>query len=134
MQSNEPHTEDRAVSPVIGVVLMVAVTVILAAIVAAFALGMGGNASSTPQASFDYDYASGTVNVTHVGGDPLDPARVTVQKNGGDAGVTFNDYGGDGDISTGDDVSFSANSGDTIRIVWEGSNGKTATVSTYEVP
>ncbi|MXV62808.1 type IV pilin [Natronorubrum sp. JWXQ-INN-674] len=33
--------EERAVSPVIGVVLMVAVTVILAAVIAAFVMGMG---------------------------------------------------------------------------------------------
>ena len=35
---------DGAVAPVIGVILMVAITVILAAVVAAFAFGMSGNA------------------------------------------------------------------------------------------
>jgi flagellin-like protein len=34
---------DEAVSPVIGVILMVAVTVILAAVIAAFVFGMAGN-------------------------------------------------------------------------------------------
>lgn len=33
--------DDRAVSPVIGVILMVAITVILAAVIAAFVLGIG---------------------------------------------------------------------------------------------
>lgn len=34
--------EDDAVSPVIGVILMVAITVILAAVIASFVLGLGG--------------------------------------------------------------------------------------------
>jgi len=34
---------DDAVSPVIGVILMVAITVILAAVIAAFVFGVGGN-------------------------------------------------------------------------------------------
>jgi archaeal type IV pilus assembly protein PilA len=36
------HTEDTAVSPVIGVILMVAITVILAAVIAAFVFNMAG--------------------------------------------------------------------------------------------
>lgn len=36
---------EKAVSPVIGVILMVAITVILAAIIAAFVIGLGGNIS-----------------------------------------------------------------------------------------
>ncbi len=38
---------DEAVSPVIGVILMVAITVILAAVIAAFGFGMSGNISKT---------------------------------------------------------------------------------------
>jgi flagellin-like protein len=38
---------DEAVSPVIGVILMVAITVILAAVIAAFVFGMSGNISKT---------------------------------------------------------------------------------------
>jgi len=38
---------DEAVSPVIGVILMVAITVILAAVIAAFVFGMAGNIQST---------------------------------------------------------------------------------------
>ncbi len=35
--------DEEAVSPVIGVILMVAITVILAAVIAAFVFGLGGN-------------------------------------------------------------------------------------------
>ncbi|MDQ2052477.1 type IV pilin N-terminal domain-containing protein [Natronolimnohabitans sp. A-GB9] len=40
--------EERAVSPVIGVILMVAITVILAAVIAAFVLDMGDDMGSEP--------------------------------------------------------------------------------------
>lgn len=40
-------SKEDAVSPVIGVILMVAVTVILAAVIAAFVFGMAGNTSKT---------------------------------------------------------------------------------------
>ena len=40
-------TNEEAVSPVIGVILMVAITVILAAVIAAFVFGMAGNISKT---------------------------------------------------------------------------------------
>ena len=38
---------EEAVSPVIGVILMVAITVILAAVIAAFVFGMSGNVQGT---------------------------------------------------------------------------------------
>lgn len=44
MKRNE---NDNGVSPVIGVILMVAVTVILAAVIAAFVFGMSGQISKT---------------------------------------------------------------------------------------
>jgi len=43
MKANRKFMKDEeAVSPVIGVILMVAITVILAAVIAAFVFGMGG--------------------------------------------------------------------------------------------
>lgn len=51
-------SEDRAVSPVIGVILMVAVTVILAAVVSMLVLGMGSDVETHPQASFSLDRKS----------------------------------------------------------------------------
>jgi flagellin-like protein len=75
--------EDRAVSPVIGVILMVAITVILAAVIGTFVLGLGENVQSTsPSASFAFDYtadsgsASGFLEITHESGDAITPARL----------------------------------------------------------
>jgi len=61
--------DDDAVSPVIGVILMVAITVILAAVIATFVLGLGDSLSNqAPQASFSCDESA----LIHDGGDELD--------------------------------------------------------------
>jgi flagellin-like protein len=60
---------DEAVSPVIGVILMVAITVILAAVIAAFVFGMSGNISKTK-----------TVAVT---AQKLDSTHISVMNQGG---------------------------------------------------
>ena len=44
--------DERAVSPVIGVILMVAITVILAAIIGAFVYGYGGSVVKTASPAF----------------------------------------------------------------------------------
>jgi flagellin-like protein len=46
---------NRAVSPVIGVILMVAITVILAAVIGAFVLEIGDQQETAPSTSFDTD-------------------------------------------------------------------------------
>ena len=70
--------EDRGVSPVIGVILMVAITVILAAVIGAFVLGLGDNmGDSGPQASLSFDGdTTNDVTITHNGGDDLEGATL----------------------------------------------------------
>jgi len=60
------QTDDRAVSPVIGVILMVAITVILAAVIGAFVLDLGSSQSTNVNAgvSVDKDTANGEVTIT----------------------------------------------------------------------
>lgn len=67
--------KDDAVSPVIGVILMVAITVILAAVIAAFVFGLG-SPETAPQAS-----VKGSTDV--LGTD--DDSVVKVEHQGGDA-------------------------------------------------
>ncbi|MFC7072275.1 type IV pilin N-terminal domain-containing protein [Halovenus rubra] len=65
MQLKQLFEEDDAVSPVIGVILMVAITVILAAVIATFVLGLGEQVSETaPQASFSFSVEEGDLNGT----------------------------------------------------------------------
>src|SRR6056297_352338 len=77
---------DDAVSPVIGVILMVAITVILAAVIATFVLGLGDSLSNNaPQASFEFNPNDDTITMT--GGDEIDGANVKVDINSGSATI-----------------------------------------------
>ncbi len=78
MQFKRLLTDDDAISPVIGVILMVAITVLLAATVATFVLGLGDQQDPGPQASFEFDYDSewgnsdqGLVTVTYNTGNEV---------------------------------------------------------------
>ena len=85
--------DDDAVSPVIGVILMVAITVILAAVIATFVLGLGDSLSNqAPQASFTCDGS----DLIHDGGDQLDGSKL--QHDSGSA------VSNTGDITAGDTV------------------------------
>lgn len=63
---------DRAVSPVIGVILMVAITVILAAVIGAFVLGLGQESSAGPTAAFDLTETGDDVEVELIAEERLD--------------------------------------------------------------
>ena len=84
--------EDRGVSPVIGVILMVAITVILAAVIGAFVLGLGDNLdNSGPTAQIDAEPAAGDsapltggetadlITVSHAGGDTLEEGAYDIR-------------------------------------------------------
>jgi len=73
MQLKQLLNDDDAVSPVIGVILMVAITVILAAVIATFVLGLGEQVSqTTPNANFGVDYEQ---NASDVGPDSFNTAN-----------------------------------------------------------
>ena len=72
--------KEDAVSPVIGVMLMLVVTIVIAAVVAAFASGMGGDVEAAPAAVLDIDvYSDGDVKITHLSGESLVTKDVTVK-------------------------------------------------------
>lgn len=71
---NFRENED-AVSPVIGVILMVAITVILAAVIAAFVFGMAGNVATTKTVPLQAKLTTtgsgdtaDTITITYIGG------------------------------------------------------------------
>lgn len=89
----EAKERESAVSPVVGVMLMLVVTIIIAATVSAFAGGLVGTTSKAPQAAFDVKITthlvdgskwgegvgnSPTMVITHLGGDNLDTARTKI--------------------------------------------------------
>lgn len=62
------HENEEAVSPVIGVILMVAITVILAAVIAVFVFGMAGGVQSTKVVTVTAKQIGANVTVTYQGG------------------------------------------------------------------
>ena len=93
---------DDAVSPVIGVMLMLVITVVIAGVIAAFGTGMVGETESAPNVVLDVKileyyqalqggtdkFASGgpDFQIRHVSGDPLDTGDIEIRmawKNGG---------------------------------------------------
>jgi len=70
---------ERAVSPVIGVILMVAITVILAAVIGTFVLGLGDSlGDSQPSASISTSTSSDAITLEHAGGDRIDAEALRV--------------------------------------------------------
>ena len=132
-------TDDSAVSPVIGVILMVAITVILAAVIGTFVLGLGDQVSDTaPQASFDFDFneTSGNVTITHEGGAQIDASNLNISANGNEVAWADSDPITAGASTTVDyDPGLSASSGDEIRLVWSSSSGSdTQTIAKATIP
>ena len=71
--------KDDAVSPVVGVMLMLVVTIIIAATVAVFATGIGSDMDTIPVAQVSATYSTnGTLAITHVGGDVIDFSEIEV--------------------------------------------------------
>jgi len=88
------NSNDRAVSPVIGVILMVAITVILAAVIGTFVLDLGQSAGqSAPSASLQVTTDAGDhlIEISHKGGDPLVAAnsRLIITNETGSGSLTF---------------------------------------------
>ena len=70
---------DRGVSPVVGVILMVAVTVILAAVIGSFVLDLGGSVSQSAQAGVSVDTeATGQIDTTDDGTDEANTTEYSV--------------------------------------------------------
>lgn len=74
---------EEAVSPVIGVILMVAITVILAAVIAAFVFGMTDNVQTTKTVSMQAKLDAGNITITVSGGPDLSTLQyITITHNG----------------------------------------------------
>ncbi|MGM0590422.1 MAG: type IV pilin [Halobacteriota archaeon] len=134
MKLKQLITEERAVSPVIGVILMVAITVILAAVIGTFVLGLGDQVGSqAPQASLDFSYNQSpdtTFDLTHEGGDQLSDETINVTN-----GTSIPTTGGT--WSAGDPIVKNENysTGETIRVVWQNpSGGSTSVIAESDAP
>jgi flagellin-like protein len=154
MQFTNLLGDDDAVSPVIGVILMVAITVILAAVIGTFVLGLGDQVSNTsPTASFTFDFqsstaasssclgdsgsSSGALTITHDGGDKISESQVELSDGG--TSDTWANCGGtsnsNSEITAGSNAEIDALETETIRVTWQSSNGgDTATLGKWTGP
>ena len=97
-------TKEDAVSPVIGVMLMLVVTVVIAAVVVVFSTGLAGSTATTPSALLEVEYIQmsdmgeympefngvmANFGIKHKGGDPipLKDIQITIEQRGGTDGV-----------------------------------------------
>jgi len=117
--------DDRGVSPVIGVILMVAITVILAAVIGTFVLGLGDSLEQAPQAQLDAEIdGSGQLDIVHNGGDsiPIGDIEVnvggTTYADGGAGGASDFDAHPTDDFSVGTNIDIGTDpSGDTVTVI-----------------
>ncbi|MFC7068112.1 type IV pilin N-terminal domain-containing protein [Halobaculum lipolyticum] len=129
MDFTQLFDDDRAVSPVIGVILMVAITVILAAVIGSFVLGLGNSVQQTaPNANFQFDYtdpAGGYDAVaTHSGGQTI-PSSDSLVLSNGTSNTTFS--GAADGVSAGDSANLTdAGNGTTVRVIWTAEGGGTS--------
>jgi len=134
--------DESGVSPVIGVILMVAITVILAAVIATFVLGLGEQVSDTaPSATITAEWSGQTdpgtdpvLTLSHEGGQAVDPANVEFSADFGSPDTWgASAWASGGDISAGDSLTFGFSSsditvsgttpeiqeGDTLTVTWK---------------
>ena len=142
MKLSNLFNDDKAGSPVLGVILMVAITVILAAVIGTFVLGLGDSISdTTPSASIsgDIDYddnGNATVTFTHESGQNIDADDLRISDSG-DKGFDRDSVEVSGDqFTAGESISTSTDdieSDGTVRLVFDsGSTSSTLASVDYE--
>lgn len=150
--SKKGRRDTRAVAPVLGIVMMVAIAVSLGALVGLSALGVADEVADVgPNASFEYEYdydgaswtSGDSIVITHAAGDEIRTDRLEIEIKGADTipgEQVFDDElltaGSTGTIEHGMSEERAASwSGDeSIRIVWQGDAGETAVVSSGTIP
>ena len=145
--------DDRAVPPVVGVVLMVAITVILAAVVGTVAVGFTDRfEQSTPQTSFGFEYDAGTtagvdcsfevtddsdagtLTVAHESGEAIDGDQLYLLTDAGEAEWKA-DCDNSDTVSTGDSIDVAVDADQTLRVVWKAEDGgQTKTIVRWDGP
>ena len=161
MKLKQLFNDDDAVSPVIGVILMVAITVILVAVIAAFVLGLGDTADEVqPTTSFDFDWDTELDNdgdvdeviltITLTDGDTVEYGEMFLRGDGVaeddddsiDEAADDDDLDSDDTWSTGSSVSFTGGGddiwddgepGDSVNLVWD-TGDDSSTLDSTELP
>jgi len=157
MELNRHFGRDgRGVSPVIGVILMVAITVVLAGVIGAFVMNMEPADGTVPNTNWEFTNNTDHIELGHTGGDaaPVEEFSLQVEYVSGTAtDETFDltdssAHGPGGEMTAGDAFVMQESGGsisgavtlngdvsdiETITLVWESTDGeRTQEVRTYE--
>jgi flagellin-like protein len=125
-ETNSVHGDTRAVSPVIGVILMVAITVILAAVIGTFVLNLGGSVQENVQAgvSIEHDGGNNEIKITWTTNQNADSIDVQVDDGGSVSTASL--------TNVGDSKTFSCTDGNQVDVTATGINGDSSTVLTTD--
>jgi len=142
MRRNRFRPGHDAVSPVVGVVLLVGIAVMLTTSVGIFVLGFGPG-ESPPETEIQFHQESGEVVITMVRPAGVEAQNLDIRVNGEDPCMGANNWPSSGSIEKSETVTISGedpisctslSSGDTVRVVWSApGGGRTEIVGEYEV-
>lgn len=145
------YTDEDAVTPVVGIVLVVAITVILASVIGVFSFGLTSEATpegpnvivafeyddsghaSTEEDSWGNEYdavgADARLSFTHDQGSSVPPERLELVVESGTSGGPFTatPIGTQEFYDTGDELSVWVQADDTVRVVWRNPEGSKST-------
>jgi flagellin-like protein len=137
MELKQLFDDDNAVSPVIGVILMVAITVILAAVIGAFVLNLGGSQDAAPTATWEWNNGSDGVELTMKSGTDVQKEEIYVNLRGNE----IDSWADKGTISAGESKTINNNSVSngfatgpgipsetSLSVVWKSSTTDSSTV------
>jgi flagellin-like protein len=146
MDSQALRADDRAVGPVIGTILIVGITVILAAVAGTYIVTFGEQTQqTTPQASFEFDYEAdpspggplydggtgGELTIRHDGGDTLPADRIAIRDDdGNELSAPFAS-----DVTAGTVITIHMDRDDTVRVVYtatRNTDSTSAVLASYE--
>lgn len=136
----QPPT-NRAVSQVVGMVLVISITVLLAGVVSGFAIGLFDDTPNAPTATFSLEYSAGELTISHETGEHVLPGTLHVRGDcvGCVEGVdqhwsnyTAAEVSGSIDgvpaVASGDSLTLTSVGADyDISVVWESTDGAAST-------
>ena len=125
---NSLTADDRGVSPVIGVILMVAITVILAAVIGTFVLGLGdsiGNSATAGITVENENTTNATIRLTNEG------TATQVNVTNGSSTVELDNVGDS--VTAGSESGTDLTASGEVDIIAVGSDGGESLLRTIEV-
>lgn len=128
MQRRRLRADEDAVSPVVGVILLVGIVVASMAIISTMVLG--GTLEPAPNADVVYEDSGGEVTIVFTSAKGLTEANTDVRIDGERCDGTLE---GSGPIDVGytEQIDLSNCSGDTIQIVWT-SGSRSVIIDSHE--